>query len=312
MTTKTEVRERLTPAEAQAKGLIPLGHVWDEGTQQPIARGVALEEAQLDRPLDLTHQLDDWKRNRDRLLAFVRDYLEEASYDAKGYPIQGQVRDFYKVPGGGETKALTKRGAEKLATLFRFGKATTDIVARTETAEYVSATVQVTLADQYRRSIGSAVSSCSTAEPGFRSVFAQKKYGAEIVKEQGEWLVKKPGDFRAALNDVVARASKRAFVQALIVATAADEIFTAAEEAETTPLDSEETKAPAAATPQPPTPSKATGTVMPFGKTKGTPLADHKSDELLAVKLWCEKSNPKKFAALMRAIDDTLASRQGA
>src|SRR5712691_6066601 len=213
------LKERhVTAAEAQAKGFVPPGHAWDEETQQATPRGFALERAQLERAIDLGGHLEDWKRNREQLLTFVRNYLEEASYDGKGYPLQGQVRDFYKVPGAGETKALTKRGAEKLGTLFRFGKATTEIVARTETADYVSATVQVTLVDQYRRPIGSAVSSCSTAEAGFRSVFAQKKYGAKIAKEKdGSFVVKTPGDFRAALNDVVARASKRAYVQAVIV-----------------------------------------------------------------------------------------------
>src|SRR6266702_3861393 len=164
----------------------------------------------LERPVDLEQQLAAWERNRKTLVRFVQSYLEEASYDAKGHPVPGQVRDYYKVPGA-QTKALTKRGGEKLAQLFRFGKASTSIVAHTETKEYVSATVEVTLTDQYRRPVGSAVSSCSTAEGGFTSDRAKKKYN---------------DDYRAALNDVVARAAKRAFVQAVIVAAAADELFT--------------------------------------------------------------------------------------
>jgi hypothetical protein len=202
--------KRFTAEEAQLNGLIPTGHVWDEQEQQAIPRGVAIEVAQLERPTDLALQLDAWKRNRATLVAFVKTYLEEASYDEKKLPIPGQVRDFYKVPGS-ETKALTKRGGEKVATLFRFGKATTTVVAHTETKEYVSATVEVTLVDQYRRPVGSAVSSCSTAEAGFASERARRKYQS---------------DYRAALNDVVARAAKRAFVQAVIVAAAADEMFT--------------------------------------------------------------------------------------
>ncbi len=215
---KPEVRTRLTAADAQAQGLVPTGHAWNEDTQAPEPRGMALERAQLERPLDLARHLDDWKRNRDVLVAFVRDYLEEASYDQKGYPIAGQVRDFYKVPGS-QTKALTKRGGEKVANLFRFHKATTEVRDKTETKEYVSATVEVTLTDQYRRPVGSAVSSCSTAEGGFASPRAKTKYS---------------NDYRAALNDVVARAAKRAFVQAVIVAAAADEVFTAAEDVEGT------------------------------------------------------------------------------
>src|SRR2546425_1206825 len=115
---KPEIHQRLSPAEAQAKGRVPPGMVWDEDTQTPVERGFAIERAQLERPLDLARQLESWRKNRETLVAFVRDYLEEASYDDKGYPVPGQVRDFYKIPGA-PTKALTKRGSEKLANLFR-------------------------------------------------------------------------------------------------------------------------------------------------------------------------------------------------
>lgn len=214
MTAKPEVRERLTAAEAQAKGLVPTGHVWDEDTQQPIERGTALMVAQLDKHVDLAANLNAFAKNRATLMRFVKEYLQEAEYDSRDLPVPGKMHDFYKVPGA-QTKALTKLGAEKLGHLFRFGRSDTQIVSTTETKEYVSATAKCILSDQYRREIGSAVSSCSTAESGFSSERAKKKYG---------------GDYRAALNDVVARATKRAFVQAMIVATAADEVFVAAEE----------------------------------------------------------------------------------
>lgn len=306
----------LTAAEAQAKGLVPPGQVWDEETQEPVARGFALERAQLERAIDLGGHLEDWKRNREQLLTFVRNYLEEASYDGKGYPVQGQVRDFYKVPGAGETKALTKRGAEKLSTLFRFGKATTEIVARTETAEYVSATVQVTLVDQYRRPIGSAVSSCSTAEAGFRSVFSQKKYGAKITKDgDGSFVVTTPGDYRAALNDVVARASKRAFVQAIIVATAADEVFTAAEEAEPKPPAEEEAQEPKPA--PPPTPP-GIGPRLPNAKAlkhyAGQLLSEIPSDALVKIARTLREhaTNPGAWVPVTDALDAELARRTDA
>ncbi len=308
--TKPDVRVRLTAAEAQAQGLVPLDHVWNEDLQTAEPRGMAVERAQLERPMDLAHQLSSWQRNRVQLVSFAHQYLEEASYDAKGSPIAGQLRDYYKVPGGGEIKALTKRGAEKLGTLFRFGKATTEIVGRTETPEYCSATVQVTLADQYRRPIGSAVSSCSTAEAGFRSVFAQRKYGAVISKKDGEWVVKQPGDYRAALNDVVARASKRAFVQAVIVATAADELFTAAEETESKPPDPDEAREPTPAAPQP------TGPTLPNAKAlkqyAGKPLATLAPDVLIkiAVTLREKSKNPQTWAPVIEAIDNELERRR--
>lgn len=282
--TTPEVRTRLTAADAQARGLVEPGFVWDEDQQRPIPRGVALEQAQLERPLDLANHLADFKKNRATLVAFVREYLEEASYDAKGYPIAGQVRDFYKVPGS-KTKALTKRGGEKIATLFRFGKATTEVRDKTETKEYVSATVEVTLVDQYRRPVGSAVSSCSTAEGGFASERAKKKYG---------------GDYRAALNDVVARAAKRAFVQAVIVAAAADEMFTAtaADEGE---AGGDETPA----RPAPRFPAK-------FGNLSGKLIAEVGTDELTRVAKWCrtEARNPKAVAPILEAVDEELERRR--
>jgi len=272
----------VTAADAQAKDLVPPGEVWDEQRQRAIPRGVALEIAQLERPLDLQRHLDDWKKNRETLVAFVKTYLEEASYDAKGYPVPGQVRDFYKIPGA-QTKALTKRGAEKLGNLFRYGKATTEVRDKTETKEYVSATVEVTLVDQYRRPVGSAVSSCSTAEGGFASERVKKKYG---------------GDYRAALNDVVARAAKRAFVQAVIVAAAADEVFTAAEDVEGTGES-----APAAAKPR--FPEK-------FGNVSGKLVEDVASDALIKIAKWCREKakNPKALAPILAAVEEELERRR--
>jgi hypothetical protein len=222
-----EVKRLLSAQEATDKGLVPVDHVWDQQSQTAVPRGLALEAAMLERPVDLEAQLAWWKKQRDILLNFVKTYLEEASYDSRGYPIQGKLRDYYVVPGA-KQKALTKRGAEKLAGLFRFAKGETKLVGGTETADFVSQTVEVTLRDQYRRQVGSAVSSCSSAEAGFRSIYAQKKYGATIEDNR---ITVKP-DWRAALNDIIARAGKRAFVQAVIYAVAGDEIFTTAEEAD--------------------------------------------------------------------------------
>src|SRR2546423_8637377 len=100
MTAPAKGKALITAAEAQAQGLVPPGEVWDEQRQRPIPRGIALEIAQLERPLELQRNLEDWKKNRAALVAFVKDYLEEASYTKDGYPVPGQVRDFYKIPAG--------------------------------------------------------------------------------------------------------------------------------------------------------------------------------------------------------------------
>jgi hypothetical protein len=266
--------------------LPPVGMVRDPATGGLIPRGEDLMAAALERMPDVEAQLVAWKRNRDAVIRFTRDYLTESEYDTKGYPVPGKVGDYYKVPGA-PTKALTKRGGEKVAQLLRFAKGETKVVNMTETAEYVSATVEVTLTDQYRRPVGSAVSSCSTAEPGFRSPSARKKYGARSKKERDEWIETAPPDYRAAVNDIVARAGKRAFVQAVIVAGALDEIFTAAEDAEEAPA--------------PPAPKSTRGdlpTHLPFKRDRRA-IAELNELELAGVIEWCQEKG--KFADLIEA-----------
>lgn len=239
--------EKLTAEQARAAGLVPANMEWAEDLQEPIARGEALIVRGLDQPLDLQKNLEAFALNRTTLLRFVGQYLAEADYDEKKLPVPGKMRDYYLVPGA-STKALTKLGAEKLSDLYRYRRGATDILAVTETKEYVSAQVRVTLIDQYRRAVGSAVSGCSTAEGSFASDRAKRKYG---------------GDYRAALNDVIARASKRAFVQAMIQATAADEIFTSAEAVR----DSEEPE-PEASTGGPAFPEPAPGPIAKLADVK--------------------------------------------
>jgi hypothetical protein len=255
--------------------LPPPGMVRDAESGDLIPRGEDLMAAALERAPDLERQLQAWERNRKTVIRFTQQYLVESAYDEKGYPVPGQVGDYYKVPGA-PTKALTKRGGEKVAQLLRFAKGQTKAVSMTETAEYVSATVEVTLLDQYRRPVGSAVSSCSTAEAGFRSQNARKKYGARTTKNGGDWVETAAPDYRAAVNDIVARAGKRAFVQAVIVAGALDEIFTAAEDTDRGDLP----------------------THLPFKRDRRA-IADLTDHELAGVVEWCEEKG--KYPDLIEA-----------
>lgn len=259
----------------------PIGMALDPETGAYVPRGEAIMLAAMAQEPDLAKQLERWERNRQIVVRFTQQYLTESEYDRRGYPVPGKVGDYYKVPGAA-VKALTKRGAEKVCQLLRFAKGETKTVSTTETAEYVSATVEVTLLDQYRRPVGSAVSACSSAEPGFRSEAARKKYG-EWVTREGE--VKRQADYRAALNDIIARAGKRAFVQAVIVAGALDEIFTAAEDTEEAPVRSGRGDLP---------------TQLPFKNDK-RPLADLADDELVKVTAWCRDKG--KYPDLVEAIE---------
>lgn len=259
--------------------------------------GTAIFRDQLDKPMDLAANLERFQKNRLVVLKFCRQLLVEAAYDEKGYLVPGQLNDFYLVPGA-KTKALTKKGSENLAQLFRYFRGPTAVVSETETREYLSATVNVTLVDHYGRVVGNATASCTTAEKGFSSPNAQKKYGAVVVWRKGaDPDITTPADFRAAKNDVVARASKRAFVQAVIYATATDEVFHVADDM----AEEVERKAPAA----------ASGAVLPFdtkGYKKGTPLSALADQELISLKAWALKS--KRHKGLADVIDDLLDERR--
>jgi hypothetical protein len=227
---KMTVSRRLTQEEAHDAGLIPRGQAWDEEQQTAVPIGMLIEREQLERPLDITAQLSTFQKNRTAILKFVKDYLVEAEYDSRNAPIPGKVGDYYKVPGS-EQKALTKRGASKINQLFRWSRGAARQVAATETKEYCSATIEVPLVDQYGRIVGAGVASCNTAESGFQGA-AVKKYGGWGEWKDKRFTISRPPDYRAAQNDVVARAAKRASVQATIVASAIEEIFTAAPEEE--------------------------------------------------------------------------------
>jgi hypothetical protein len=296
----TEVARRLTAQEATDQGLVAPGEAWDEASQRPLPRGELALVSAMERPADLQRQLEAFERNRKVILRFVGEQLQEAEYDTKGYLVPGKLHDYYLVPGS-KTKALTKRGAENVAQVARFFKGETKLVDKTATKEYCDATVEVTLLDHFRRPVGSAVSACSTAERGFTNWKTQEKYGANYRKVEGDFKQVSPPDYRAALNDLVAKAGKRAFVQAVIYAAALDEIFHVADEdraqAKTEAGGEQDQVAPAA--------------VLPFAtKTypKGTKLGALNVAELTALRPWCAER--QKWAYFVESIDLELEDRR--
>lgn len=280
-------RERLTAEEAQARGMVPAGMVWDETTQAPIARGDAIVSAALERPVDLQRNLEAWRQNRETLVRFIGQYLQEADYNEQRYPISGQMHDYYRLPNY-DKKALTKQGAEKIAQLFRFARASTETVQREATKGGALAVVRVVLVDHYRRPVGSGEAACSTAEKSF----------------QGRSAAKYGGDYRAALNDVIARAGKRAFVQAVIYVVAGDELF---ESAASTgdDRDDEEVQREAATTVSAPRFPKN-------WKEVGGKLVSEVSDaQLQKVADWCRKARmPEAVAPLLAAVEAEQESRR--
>ena len=263
------VAEWLTAAEAQAQFKVPLGMTWDEEQQKPIPRGEAIELAKLDKPLDLEQNLEQYAVMRKQVLKFIGEQLVEAEYNEKGYPVPGKLGDYYKLPNY-DKQQLTKVGSEKISSFFRFFAGPITLVSQAREKDYCDATVSIVLLDHFGRTVGSAISSCSTAESGFQSIGAKRKYGGFYERA----VEKKAPDFRAALNDVVARARKRALVQAVIVATCTDEIFEAGRE------DEPERKEPS-----------DLPTKMTIGKLKGTKLRQIDTDTLMKCAKWCRDNN---------------------
>lgn len=214
--TSTVVTTRLTREEANDKGLIPNGHGWDEKHQRAVPIGSMVAHDTIERGVDLAQSLEAFVRNRDIVLRFIANQMDEAEYDKKGYPVPGKLHDFYKLPNY-DKKALTKQGSEKLAQFARARRSATRSIERQCTKDFTMAVVQVELTDPFGQVMGSGESACTTAERGFSSDKVKAKYN---------------GDYRAAMNDVLARAGKRAFVQAVIYATATDEIFDTAGDVE--------------------------------------------------------------------------------
>ncbi len=282
--TGTEVQTRpdgwMTRAEAEADLTLtrPHGHGWSEQHQEWRPNGELIFAENMAKPTDLEANLEAYAKARATVLKFVAGQLQEAEYDKKKYPLKGKLHDYYTLPGR-DKKALTKLGAEKIASFFRFAAGKPDVVSQTTERDYCDATVSGVLVDQFNRVAGSAVSSCSTAEAGFQSINSKRKYGGVYHQENREWVEDQAPDFRAALNDVMSRARKRCFVQATIVATATDEIFEVADES------GGATEYPEPITEDP--------TLIPFGPQEGDSLSNCTTEFLERIRDWCEKKDKK-------------------
>ena len=275
-------------------GPAPLpGMVWSEELQDFIALGqqMAMDRAKVEAEPEF--QMAQYDKRREALLRFVGTKLEEADYTEGGYPVKGGMHDFYRLPGY-DTKTVTKGGASKIANLLRFRIGKKRVTSAEFTVEHGSARVMVELVDADGRAVGAHEAACSTAEASFQSDGVRRKYAAS----GGEV------DYRAAENDVVSRAGKRAFVGALIVAASLEEIFDLERSTDAAGEDGSE-KPRGEAPPKPaaakPAPAATGGTLMAFGKTKGTPLADLSDAELKGAIAWIDKQdNPGRKLQVAR------------
>ena len=179
------------------------------------------ETVEAGRDLPMTEE--QYERRRTALLSFIGRQLTEATYDSRGYP--DMCNDYYAVPGSRQ-KALTRKGAECLGDHFRYKVFRSEVTEQILEPDFVSVRARVAL---HRNGVVMAEreGACTTAEAGFQRMGMRKKYGARYNQKKEET---KAPDYRAALNDIVARAQKRAYVNAMIAACAAGDILAVAEE----------------------------------------------------------------------------------
>jgi hypothetical protein len=218
----TVAKQHLT--KEQAGQPLTLGDVWSEDLQRfiPLGQQVALDRER--READPAYQLTLYEKQRSAILNFVATKLTECEYDAKGYPLPGKMHDYYILPGY-KAKTATKACVSKVLNLLRLRVAKRRVTNSNFTADHGSARVMVELVDSAGQPAGAYEAACSTAEAAFQSDGVRKKYGARYERVKGEYTEVSPPDFRAAENDIVARAGKRATTGATIVAASLEEIF---------------------------------------------------------------------------------------
>jgi hypothetical protein len=171
---------------------------------------------------------EQYKRDRMALLRFVNDQLEEAEYGARGKIVK--VNDYYCLPGS-KKKALSRRGADSTAEFFGIKILNMEEVRATLEKDYVSITERCTV---HRSDIirGVREATCNSAEVKFQQPGNKKNYGAKVdFPQNGPPIIKEEvPDWRAAENDIRARAQKRAYVQAVIHAVCGADILEVADD----------------------------------------------------------------------------------
>lgn len=248
-------------------------------------------------PADLPRAFERWKDDREYVKKFLLTYLEESEYNDRGYPVNGRMHDYYKLPRT-EDYRPTAVGAEKVALFFGLFKGPTELHVLSETKEYVSVKARVVLVDALGRVRGSAEKVGSSAEETFKQSL-DKKY---------------KGDFRAGLNDIASRVAKRAYVEAVSITCALGELFgeiareKAGQKKQVTSGAQQDQRADANRSADPRPDARGLPTVMPVGKHAGTPLVKLDSEFLKRARVACQGRG--EYAKLAEAIDNVLEARR--
>ena len=145
---------------------------------------------------------------------------------------------FGVVPGCGDRKVLLKPGAEKLAMTFRLSPSYIELPGSGEADDQVRYKIECQLTHiPTGRIVGTGLGACNSKEKKYRtrSVYANKASDEEKAIGKKETRQGKGGSFDVFVipqdpwdvqNTVYKMACKRAFIAAILNATAASDIFT--------------------------------------------------------------------------------------
>lgn len=277
----------------------PAGERFDAGTGELLSEGPRPLPARVEvgtRGLlagrDLQVALQEWERDRDYVRQFLREYLREAEYNDRGYPINGRMHDYYRLPGAEPSWKPTEVGAEKVALFFGLFKAQPEVTVTTESKDYVSVRARVVLVDGQGNVRGAGEKVVSSLEKTFK-----------------DQIEKAGGDHRAILNVIASRAAKRAYVEAVTITCALGELFNEiARERASNNNGGKQSQAtdPKRADPKPDAHGRPT--VMTVGAHAGVPLRNLSGEYLAQARAGLE--GRARHAKLIEAIDEELERRR--
>lgn len=216
---------------------------------------------------------------RKRLQEFVQTQLKP-----------GLTRDYAVIPGTNKP-SLLKPGAEKLANIFQLGSR---IVSMEKDVDPIMQFAMFTCTmELFHIPTGKVICQCQGSANTMEKKQANKDFGFQ-------------------LNALSKMAQKRAYVGAVIIAVGASDFFS--QDMDGAP------KSPTTARASVPNATAASSTnlgqgagdfILPFGRAKGTRLADLTPEELGSLKTWLEEQGELKGAAKQTkdALDEFLGGQ---
>lgn len=273
---------------------------------------------------NMANEVIEIHQERPGALALTRDAVTQLQEHRKLLMeyVKSQLRkdvDYGIVPGT-DKPTLYKPGGEKMRALFSLQAST--VMADKELdrpGNFAMFTYRTEIRDKYGNLLATCEGSCNSQEKKYRE---RATYKWNDQKRRKEKVGAEATPVCDVLNTLQKMAQKRSFVGAIILATAASDFFNQdiddAEDAETLGVDLEKKPSPERIQVSIPKPTAASSQnmgqsagdfVVPFGKQKGTRLADMSQEDLKSLRDWIDKAGDVKGTA--RQTKDALYAFMG-